>query len=210
MAKVMLAGTTTTSCHMPLRLITMTLSPTWGRKPHPPVLVWRSLAAGAGLDPARLPQDQPLFVNMWASTHLPVLHALPDGFDDPGGLHPHDDRRRGQQLVQPLFAQELGEVQPARLDAHHDLSGPERRARLSLHLQLDFLVAPVARQHQSPVGEGRLLGCGGARRPQLNLLRSLRRRKLGDVRQKAAESFKLRTPERERDRLSSHSSRKHA
>lgn len=97
-----------------------------------------------------------------AFTHFPVLHILPDGFNDPGALHSHRDRRGRQRLVQPLSAQQLGEVHPARLDAHQDLSCLQLRLALGLHLQLDFVVAPVPRQHQGPVGDGALLGCRAA------------------------------------------------
>ncbi|TNN85933.1 hypothetical protein EYF80_003777 [Liparis tanakae] len=61
------------------------------------------------------------------------------------------------------------EVQPARLDSHLDLASLEHGLAL-LNLQLDFIIPPVAGEHQSAVGErllfGDLLGCrrGGSGR----------------------------------------------
>lgn len=106
-----------------------------------------------------------------ASTHFPVFHILPDRLDDPGALHSHRDRRGRQQLVQPLSGQQLGEIEPARLDAHQHLSRLQLRLALRLHLQLHFVVAPEAREDQSPPGERLLLGCCGS---APRLLRSIR------------------------------------
>lgn len=99
-----------------------------------------------------------LVVSKQVATHPPVLHILPDRFNDPGALHSHRDRRGGQRLVQPLSAHQLGEVKPTRLDAHQDLCGLQLHLALRLHLQLDLVVAPVPCQDQSPAGEGVPLG----------------------------------------------------
>lgn len=108
-------------------------------------------------------------------THFPVLHTIPDCFYDSGALHSHYDGWGGQRFVQSLSAHQLGEVQPARLDAHQDLSSLQLGLVLRLHLQLHLVVAAVPRQDQSPPGERLDLGCRAAPRP---LRRSSRRRLL--------------------------------